>query len=264
MAPRGLRKPVKGRVNRRIHNGRPAIIVSADPARNILRIREKAVDTAGRCGIPSGQPRQNGAEDPASNLADLVRAEVGLELIPGVAHRRMAIADMGGRDTPNHRLHSAVAAADDKIVTVEVEELDGCRKEREVLTIKLARSGEPLDQRPLDPVLLDPRGHRSWHLHQRVKGRIRIELTDSVEHFLAATHARQPVVNDGDFRWSRLAVSGKRLALSVTPQDRATSGGLYRGRERRGASRQLRVASRQPPVASRKSPIPGQSASTSP
>src|SRR5213596_2204830 len=137
MAPRRLRKPVKGRINRRIHNGRPAIIVSADPARNILRIRKKAVDTPGRGGIPPGQPRQNGSEDPASNLADLGRTEIGLELIPGIAHRRVAIADMGGHNIPNHRLHRAVAAADHKIVTVEVEEFDGYEYEREVLTIKL-------------------------------------------------------------------------------------------------------------------------------
>ena len=37
----------------RIHNARPAIIVSADPPRNILRVREKAVDTRPRWRRPS-------------------------------------------------------------------------------------------------------------------------------------------------------------------------------------------------------------------
>ena len=46
---------IKGRIDRRIHNGRPAIIVSADPARNILRVRDKAVDPAGRRGVPARQ-----------------------------------------------------------------------------------------------------------------------------------------------------------------------------------------------------------------
>ena len=46
----------------RIHNGRPAIIVSADPARNILRVREKAVHAPRGGGVPPGQTPPSPAE----------------------------------------------------------------------------------------------------------------------------------------------------------------------------------------------------------
>ena len=59
-------RAVEGCVDRRIHNGRPAIIVSADPPRNIARIR----DDSGRPGPPSprsqrASPARTGRSTPA-------------------------------------------------------------------------------------------------------------------------------------------------------------------------------------------------------
>ena len=77
---------VEGGVYGRIHNSRAAIIVLLDPARNILRISEKAVHPSGRCGIPPGQARHNGPQQGAHGPADLLGTEVGRKLVPRVAH----------------------------------------------------------------------------------------------------------------------------------------------------------------------------------
>ena len=55
---RGVRR-VKVGIDRGIHNGRPAIIVSADSPRNIMRIRHIAVHPARRVAIPPRQPGQH-------------------------------------------------------------------------------------------------------------------------------------------------------------------------------------------------------------
>ena len=92
-------------VDGRIHDSRLAIIVSADPARNIMRNSDIAVDAARRVAVPPRQPRHDAAASRALPAApDPLRPEVGVELIPGVAHRRQAVAEVpaprpGGRPT---------------------------------------------------------------------------------------------------------------------------------------------------------------------
>src|SRR3954447_3627717 len=90
------RGSIEGRINGRIHNSRSAIIVSADPARNILRVRNKAVDTPCCRRIPPRQVRKHGPEQETPELSYLMRTEVGTELIPGVSHGRVAVADVSG------------------------------------------------------------------------------------------------------------------------------------------------------------------------
>ena len=50
-------------VNGRIHHSRLAIIVSADPARNIMRDSDIAVGAAGRVAVPPSQPGHDVAHD---------------------------------------------------------------------------------------------------------------------------------------------------------------------------------------------------------
>ena len=116
---------------------------------------------------------------------------------------------MSGAAAPDHRFHRAVTAADDEIVTVEIEELDNGREERKVLTIERARPGQPLHERALDPMPLDTPGYRAWHLNECVEGGVRIQLADGVEDFLSSPHPGQPVVHDGDLRWPRMSVQSE-------------------------------------------------------
>ncbi len=126
-------------VDGRIHHSRLAIIVSADPARNIMRDSDIAVRAVGRVAIPSRQPRHHRPHQPRCRAGpSRSRAEVGVELIPGVAHRRQAIAEMGHAPGTHDRLRAAVADADHEIEAVEGELLDRRREERQVVAIAAA------------------------------------------------------------------------------------------------------------------------------
>jgi hypothetical protein len=91
-----------------------------------------------------------------------------------------------------------VAAADDEVVLIEIEELDGGREKGQVLAVVTARPWEHLRKRSDDSTPLDCRRYRPWYPNQRVQSRIRIELAERLEHLLPAPHPRQPIVDDGD------------------------------------------------------------------
>ena len=56
------------------------------------------------------------------------RPEIRVELVPRIPHRRVAVADVHRAGRPQHRLHRAVAAADDQVVAVEVQPLHRSRE----------------------------------------------------------------------------------------------------------------------------------------
>ena len=137
---------IKGCIYRGIHDGRLAIIVSADPLRNIPRVGDVAVDSPGRRSIPPGQGCHDRPEQPAARVPDLSRAEVRPELIPGVTHRGVTVADVDCPARPDDRLDRAVTRADDEVEAVEVEKLDRGRKKRQELAIAPDGRRQPLHE----------------------------------------------------------------------------------------------------------------------
>ena len=100
-----------------------AIIVSADPARNILRIRHDSgpagplVPRSHRASRPS-----TGRSTPTRARADPLGAEIGVELVPGVAHRRVAVADVPGAGRARRPTWPRSGCVrDHQVVIVEVE-----------------------------------------------------------------------------------------------------------------------------------------------
>src|SRR6185436_8661293 len=125
-------------VDRRIHKGRLTIIVKRDPPRNILRDSEIAVYSAFRGAVPPRQSREHRSQQRVAKFTDAIRSEIRVELIPGVAHRGQAITEVARPPGHDDRFGRAVAGADDEVVAVEVELLDGDREERKVLAIEAA------------------------------------------------------------------------------------------------------------------------------
>jgi hypothetical protein len=185
-------------VHRWIHYRRLAIIVSPDPPRNILRISEKAVYAPCGDSIPPSQPGHDGPEELALDSSDAFRSEVFRELIPGVAHGGVAIADVRGRRCPDRRLDRAVAAADDQIVAVEIEEFDERWIERKKVTVVAGGARDPLHRGGPDRLPLDSWRDRAWDSQEGIDRRAGVEFADRFEDFLAAAHAGQPVVENGD------------------------------------------------------------------
>src|SRR5439155_26843373 len=175
------------------------IIVSAAPPGNTLRVREIAVYPDGSVPVPSRQGGQYGSQQRARGRADARGTEVRIELIPRVAHRRMAIAEVQRSWTHDRPFGHAMAAAEDEIERLEIELLDERGKERQAFAVVVTHAGQALQRRRVNRQTLDRGGHRSADVQQREQLGARIALAEHLEHLLAAAHARQPVVNDGDF-----------------------------------------------------------------
>ncbi len=189
---------VKVCIDRGIHDARLTIIVSADSAGNISGVGHEAVHTVGGGGVPARQARQDGAKEARPDLAYLGRSEIGIELIPRVPHRRVAVAHVPGTPRDHDRLGGAVTRADDEIESVEVELLDRGREERQILAVVASGRRQPLDERPDDPSLLECGGNRALDLEQGMNRRVRVEFRDGLQHALPAAHARQPVMDERD------------------------------------------------------------------
>ena len=185
------------RVNRWIHDRRLAIIVSADPRRNVRRVGDEPIDARRSRRIPSRQPRHHRPiHPPVREAAHASRTEVGVELIPRIPHRRVAVADVPRPARRDDGLRGTVAGADDQLVRIQVELLDRQRKQREVLAVVGRRQRQPLNERRRDAVALDRRRHRAADVAQREDVGVGMQLAQRFEHALAAAHARQPVVNE--------------------------------------------------------------------
>ena len=77
---------------------RATIIVPRDPPGNVMRVGDEAVRRGARWRDPIAPARPAPAA-PAALAArpDALRAEVRVELIPGIPHRRVAVADVHAR-----------------------------------------------------------------------------------------------------------------------------------------------------------------------
>ena len=155
--PRGLaRREVTG-VHRRVDHGRSPIIVSLDPPRNILRNRHIAVRTVARALVPAGETVEQLPHHRRPGPADPFRPEVGVELVPGVPHRREAVAEVAGAGRGADRLGRAVAGGDHQVGVADVEPFDGERVERQQMAVQARDAGHPLQERRLDRMALDGR-----------------------------------------------------------------------------------------------------------
>ena len=197
-----------------MHKGRLTIIVQRDPPRNILRDSEIAVHPALGGAVPTSQARQHRPQQRARHLADTVRAEIGVELIPGVAHGREAIAEMPRASGDHHRFRRAVTGADDEVVGIQVELLNGHGEKRQVLPIELAGEGQPVNRRLRDQASFNDRGDRALEIDQREQVRGREELAKDFKRLLPAAHAGDPVVDEGDAH-VRIIVGLAPLALAL-------------------------------------------------
>jgi hypothetical protein len=80
----------------------------------------------------------------------------------------------------------------------KVEPADGGRKERQVVAVAALGAGQALDERRLDAPVLDGGRHRARHVEEREEIGLGEELAEDFEAALAAPHAGEPVVDQGN------------------------------------------------------------------
>ena len=107
----------------------------------------------------------------------------------------MAVADVWDVCRGYHRLGDAVARADDQVVVVEPEPLDGGWKQRQVTTVVPIGHRQVLHERCENPALLDSWRDRTLDMKQGEQVGVGKELAEYVENFLTPPHAGEPVVN---------------------------------------------------------------------
>ena len=154
-------------VDGRIHHSRLAIIVSADPARNIMRdsdiaVTRPAVSRSQRASRAITRRISRARRRPRRDRARNTRR---------TGPRRSASASGSSRCGPrpgrDDRLRDAVAGADDEVEAVEVELLDERREERQALPVVAPDARQPLQRRRVDRQALDGRRDRARHVEQR-------------------------------------------------------------------------------------------------
>jgi hypothetical protein len=95
----------------------------------------------------------------------------------------------------------AMARADHQIVAIEIELFDGGGEQRQAMTVKPARAWNVLKEGSARPQPLDRWRDAAWNMEEREEICVWVCLAQDLEHFLAAAHPGQPVV---DKRHARL------------------------------------------------------------
>jgi len=188
--------PEETRVDGRVHHCGLAIIVSGDPARNIMRNSDIAVYARCRVPVPSRERRHRRPHQPAPQPPDSVRPEVRIELIPRVADGRQAITKMARMTGTDNRLRATVAEADDRVEVIEVELLDSRGEQRKILPVVARDQRQVLDERHPRMQPLDGWRDRTRRVHKGEERRRGEAFAQDLEGLLSAPHAGEPIVHE--------------------------------------------------------------------
>ena len=113
--------------------------------------RELATKRFTRAAEETSQARRAvSASERSAGLDPRAVGEVGVLLVPGVAHGRVAVAEVEGVGRRDHPLGHAVAGAEDDVEAREVELLDGGREERQVAAVVAADARRRLQEAGAD------------------------------------------------------------------------------------------------------------------
>ena len=151
------------------------------------------------------------------------RAEVGVELVPGVAHRREAVAEVtapGRRRRPTWRRSGWLEMT--RSNGIEVELLDGGGKERQVVPVAPPTRGAAAGRTRCAIRRRSMAGDTEPGTCTSVKSsRVGKALAEHLEHLLAAAHAGQPVVDERDSQAARGGRLVRKRSATRPPRRRS-------------------------------------------
>ena len=145
---------------------------------------------------PNGELTEQLTSSPRQRAGTL--RKVGLLLVPDVAHRSVAVAEMVGIGACDGPFGDTMAGADDQIVGVQVEGFDGAWKERQVAAVLLPGRGGVLEEARQHRMGFDFRTDTALEVEKGENWRLGSHVEQLLEYPLTATHAGQPVVDEGD------------------------------------------------------------------
>ncbi|MNS85389.1 hypothetical protein D3C72_1192530 [compost metagenome] len=183
---------------REYHRGRAAVDL-ADAPRHVGRVGHQQVHAMGGALVPDPHVMEDGPRHPALEPARQARfVEILVLEVPGVADRRMDIADVQLLRPGDDPLRHGMAGRDHEVVVGEVELFHRQRHQRQVVAERLAGARQALDERcpgvlALQHVAL---GVREEIDHAEQVG-IGPDLEDLLQYALGAGVGGQPVVHHG-------------------------------------------------------------------
>lgn len=92
-----------------------------------------------------------------------------------------------------------MARTQHQVIGSKTEALDRHRKQRQVIAIGLAGEGQRLNEARVDAVAFDSGRHAPLDVQQGIEVRLGKHLTKGFETAFPATHAGQPIMDNGDF-----------------------------------------------------------------
>ena len=128
-------------------------------------------------------------------------AQVGVHLVPGVAHRGVHVAHMALIRAGEHALGHQMAAAHHQGVVGQVELLDRQGQQRQVLLHMTHPSRQLLDEAGADAAPLQPAaGMAAFAIHQGKQLGLTEQGIQLTHHQLGASHGprREPLVHEGN------------------------------------------------------------------
>lgn len=234
-------------VDRRMDDLGIASVVFPDSVAHEGRVGDELVDTVGRQGIGAAKATRHGVSQRSNQCRQL--PEVDLPLIPDVAQRRMAVADVSrirGRDNP---LRGTGFARHDEVVRIDIQDLKRKRHQCEIDLVSALREGQPGDECRSELATAESAEQDFRPDHMGEKVRVRENLSHCLEHNFAASLADEPIVNESGLHSSpKSAMNVYKATFSTTRRWRRSRHSPHRVRSRRSDTKGRRQgSSRHPP-----------------
>jgi len=125
--------------------------------------------------------------------------KIGKILIPGVAHRRMDIADMESIRMRDDSLSHTMGSGDNKVIVPQVEKLCSKRKEGQIEPVSLLEKREFLKKACPYFLIFDFRNLAPLKMEKSVDRSLRENLSQNLENLFSPSLAGQPIMNKGNF-----------------------------------------------------------------
>src|SRR5262249_46200223 len=135
-------------VDRRMDDRRVPAPELRDPLLRDLRVGDEVVDPSRRVHVPLPDPIELLGEQRSHDRRNL--ADRAVALVPDVAERTVAVADVGPLRPRADSVCERARARDDHLVVAELETVDRAREQRQEIAEALLPDGQTLEYRRPD------------------------------------------------------------------------------------------------------------------
>ena len=201
--------------DRRVHDLGLAAPVAAHALRDGAGDRDDPVHPLGPAGAQVEAPQPG--DERSGEGAPQAAAEIGVGLVPHVAHGREAVADVDGAGRRAHALRDGVVGREHEVAGRQAQPLDREGKQRQQLAVVAGGARQAREGARGDAQGLDAGRARAGHVDQREELRVREQAGELVEHALAAAQPRQPVVDQDHLHGARSVACAALAGMLPAP-----------------------------------------------